>query len=96
MSEEPLLTAAFWKKRLDEANAEHDAQRREFQTRNTELVEQRRAIAVELDEARANLLHSEKIVKALQKDPQRDCYTLSRLWLLAQDPLVRRYFEAVV
>jgi septal ring factor EnvC (AmiA/AmiB activator) len=91
-----LVSTESWMARLDAERKEHDAQRRELQARNTELVEQRRALAQKLDEARANLLHAEKIVNALQKDPQRDCYTLSRLWVLAQDPLTRRYFETLL
>lgn len=71
-----------WKKRIKDLEAMHDAQRKDLEEK--------------LDEARANLLHAEKIVKALQPDPARDCYTLSRLWLLAQNPLVLRYFETVL
>ena len=85
-----------WKKRIKDLEAMHDAQRRDLQARNTELVEQRRKLTLELDEARAKLLYAERIVAALAPDPSKDGYFLPRVWVLATDPLTRRYFETVL
>lgn len=78
-----------WKRRIKELEEMHDAQRRDLQARNTELVEQRRAVE-------AKLALAERIVKGLQRDTTRDGYFVPTLWLLAQPPEVRAYFEAVV
>lgn len=90
-----LVPPETWKARLEAERAEHDAQRRDLQARNTELVEQRRAIAQRLDEALARLHAAEKVILALAPDPQRDGYFLPRIWALAQEPQVRTLLDRV-
>lgn len=84
-----LVTTESWMARLDAERAEHDAQRRDLQRRNTELVEQRRAVE-------AKLAQAETILRGLAKAPSIDGYFISKVWLLAQAKEVQEYFEAVV
>jgi hypothetical protein len=77
-----LVSTESWMARLEQERAEHDAQRRDLQARNTELVEACR--------------YSMRIVKALQPAATMDGYFLSRVWLLSQEKELQAFFDAVV
>lgn len=77
-------------------NKEHDAQRRDLQARNTALVEERRKLAIELDEHKGLLFRAEKILSALTPSPWLDAFILPRLWVLAQDPPTRNYLDELM
>jgi len=76
--------------------ADHDAQRRELQARNTELVEARRALAVKLDETTGALVRAETILSALVPSQFLDAWILPRLWVLSQEAPIRNLLDELM